>query len=239
MGFSGGKPPPIKPDIPLGKGPKNGNRLGRGLEDLVREQNAPRTPKPPPMEPRRPSNVFAPETPQPKPVERDYTFAGDHSLNLGGPEYLVLGGAALGGSALVGKQVMDDKKSKREEAARYQQFDGDPANTRAMIEMRMMEKISDGKDTGAKVERERLAMSDRILEMEAQSQSRPRGTPQQEALRAKVLKDALYEIAYGRPHLVDDDLRRLGEIDRAISGAPQLPTAPSMKPTQPNNVFAR
>lgn len=239
MGFSGGKPPPIKPDIPLGKGPKNGNRLGRGLEDLVREQNAPRTPKPPPMEPRRPSNVFAPETPQPKPVERDYTFAGDHSLNLGGPEYLVLGGAALGGSALAGKQVMDDKKSKREEAARYQQFDGDPANTRAMIEMRMMEKISDGKDTSAKVERERLAMSDRILEMEAQSASRPRGTPQQEALRAKILKDALYEIAYGRPHLVDDDLRRLGEIDRAISGAPQLPTAPSMKPTQPNNVFAR
>lgn len=240
MGFSGGKPPPIKPDVPLGKGPKNGNRLGRGLEDLVREQNAPRIPKPPPMEPRRPSNALAAQdAPPAKPVERDHTFAGDHSLNLGGPEYLVLGGAALGGSALAGKQVMDDKKSKREEAARYQQFDGDPANTRAMIEMRMMEKISDGKDTSAKVERERLAMSDRILEMEAQSASRPRGTPQQEALRAKILKDALYEIAYGRPHLVDDDLRRLGEIDRAISGAPQLPTAPSMKPTQPNNVFAR
>jgi len=71
MGFSGGKPPPIKPDIPLGKGPKNGNRLGRGLEDLVREQNAPRIPKPPPMEPRRPSNALAAqEAPQAAPVPR-------------------------------------------------------------------------------------------------------------------------------------------------------------------------
>ncbi len=67
----GGKPPPIKPDVPLGKGPKNGNRLGRGLEDLVREQNAPRIPKPPPMEPRRPSNALAAqEAPQAAPVPR-------------------------------------------------------------------------------------------------------------------------------------------------------------------------
>jgi len=43
---AGGRPPKIKKDVPLGTGPKNGRRLGRGLDDLMRDQ----APQKPPIE---------------------------------------------------------------------------------------------------------------------------------------------------------------------------------------------
>lgn len=189
--------PPIKSDVPLGQGPKNGNRLGRGLEDLVREQNAPRTPKPPPMEPRRPSNVFADETPQPKPVERDHTFAGDHDLNLGGWDYLLYGGGALGGAAYFGKQWYDTDKANEEVSQR------------------------------------------RLREMNAEREQFLAGQdlpPQLVEQRKRIAQLALNARGEKRRELTSQ-LRSLDfEIDQAL---PQLPSAPSMKPKQPNNVFAR
>jgi|TARA_R100000501_G_C2631704_1_gene128435 DNA-binding CsgD family transcriptional regulator len=43
---AGGRPPKIKKDVPLGTGPRNGRRLGRGLDDLMRDQ----APQRPPIE---------------------------------------------------------------------------------------------------------------------------------------------------------------------------------------------
>jgi hypothetical protein len=121
MGFSGsggGEPPKIKPDVPLGKGPKNGNRLGRGLEDLVREQNAPRIPKPPPMEPRRPSNALAAqEVPQAAPVPRK---------SMENPAHGDMGGLGLlgipGGLAAIfyGGPMLADAMGERERKQQFQ-----------------------------------------------------------------------------------------------------------------------
>lgn len=110
--------PPIKPDVPLGKGPKNGNRLGRGLEDLVREQNAPRIPKPPPMEPRRPSNALAAqEAPQAAPVPRKSMETPAHG-DMGGLGLLGIPGGLA--AIFYGGPMLADAMGERERKQQFQ-----------------------------------------------------------------------------------------------------------------------
>lgn len=225
----GGRPPKlpkIRQDVmnKAGTGPTGSRRLGRGLDEIMADQQPPRAPRPqnalsePPAPPPQGSPANALATPS-----RGSGLSG--ALKVGLP---VAGGAA----ALYGLSHM---ASGGQDAPRPAAVENEPQNLqdmRSQLIRHQAKLISDGIDTeftAGAVER-----LDALISYEAGMAARQPGPPELENQRAELVLRIGRNLSdpragYFRPD-TDRMFEQLKQLDALIAQNPAQPGPPSMKP---------